>query len=486
MEQMLKEPWTLVHFLPIIVIAVIALVFVWRLKSSIQKLTFSNTAQQTELARLSEVQTTLTEKEIELQQSQQRVIGLEHDIDALHEIRLERDSLRKTLSESERNFADVRAKYEAQIASSAEIQKAGTEKLALLQETETRMQTQFENLANRIFEQKSESFAKANKTGLDGLLAPLKDQIEGFKKQVSDAYVKEGQERASLKTEILSLKELNQQITSEAAALTNALKGDNKQQGNWGEVVLERILEQSGLREGYEFDTQSSHRSDEGRQLQPDVIVHLPNEKDIIIDSKVSLVAYEAFHSAETEELKKRYLKEHVQSIRGHIKGLGKKDYQSIKSIKTLDYVLMFIPIEPAFLLAVENDPELVSFALNSNIMLVSPTNLLVALRTVNNIWQYEYQNQNAQVIAERAAKLYDKFSGFVADMEKLGKSLDTTTKTYDAALNKLSSGKGNLLRQVENFKSMGIQPTKSLPKHLLNEDGDEQKKSQNSDKDEE
>ena len=205
------------------------------------------------------------------------------------------------------------------------------------------------------------------------------------------------------------------------------------------------------------------------------MIVHLPNEKDIIIDSKVSLVAYEAFHSAESEEQRKRFLKEHVQSVRGHIKGLGKKDYQSIKSIKTLDYVLMFIPIEPAFLLAVENDPELVSFALNSNIMLVSPTNLLVALRTVNNIWQYEYQNQNAQVIAERAAKLYDKFSGFVTDMERLGKSLDSTTKTYDAALNKLSSGKGNLLRQVENFKSMGIQPTKTLPKHLLNDEGEEQ-----------
>lgn len=474
MEQMLKEPWNLVHFIPIIVIAVIALVLVWRLKSSLQKLEFSHSAQQTELLRLSEMQSELSIKEEALQQTQKHIIGLEHDIDALHEVRLERDSLRKSLAESERNTADMRAKYEAQIASAGEIQKASAEKLQLLQETEARMQTQFENLANKIFEQKSESFAKANKTGLDGLLAPLKEQIEGFKRQVSDVYVKEGQERASLKTEILSLKELNQRITTEAAALTNALKGDNKQQGNWGEVVLERILEQSGLREGYEFDTQSSHRSDEGRQLQPDVIVHLPNEKDIIIDSKVSLVAYEAFHSADSEDDKKRYLKEHVQSIRGHIRGLGKKDYQSIKSIKTLDYVLMFIPIEPAFLLAVENDPELVSFALNSNIMLVSPTNLLVALRTVNNIWQYEYQNQNAQVIAERAAKLYDKFSGFVADMEKLGKSLESTTKTYDAALNKLSSGKGNLVRQVENFKSMGIQPTKSLPKHLLNEGSEE------------
>lgn len=483
MEQMLEEPWTFVHFIPLIVLVIILLIVVWHFKSRIQKLELDESVKQTELLRLAEVQSELAIKKEELHQSQKQIIGLEHDIDALHEIRLERDSLRKSLSESERSTADMRAKYEAQIASTAEIQKSSAEKLQLLQETELRMQTQFENLANKIFEQKSESFAKANKTGLDGLLAPLKEQIEGFKRQVSDAYVKEGQERASLKTEILSLKELNQRITTEAAALTNALKGDNKQQGNWGEVVLERILEQSGLREGYEFATQSSHRSDEGRQLQPDVVVHLPNEKDIIIDSKVSLLAYEAFHSAETEEAKKRHLKEHVQSIRGHIKGLGKKDYQSIKSIKTLDYVLMFIPIEPAFLLAVENDPELVSFALNSNIMLVSPTNLLVALRTVNNIWQYEYQNQNAQIIAERAAKLYDKFSGFVTDMEKLGKSLDSTSKTYDAALNKLSTGKGNLVRQIENFKSMGVQPTKSLPKHLLNDDNEELSDSSNQSK---
>ena len=466
--------WSLIHLIPPVVILVAAVILIWRLKSANQAIHFDNQQQQNELTRLTSVDAELSAVQSESQHYQQQIVGLQHDINALQEAKAERDSLRISLTESQRNMADVKAQYEAQIASSNEIQKASAEKLELLQQAETRMQTQFENLANRIFEQKSESFAKANKSGLDGLLAPLKEQIEGFKRQVNDAYVKEGQERASLKTEILSLKELNQQITAEAAALTNALKGDNKQQGNWGEVVLERILEQSGLREGYEFDTQSSHRSDEGRQLQPDVIVHLPNEKDIIIDSKVSLLAYEAFHSAEDEQVKLRHLKEHVQSVRGHIKGLGKKDYQTIKSIKTLDYVLMFIPIEPAFLLAVENDPELVSFALNNNIMLVSPTNLLVALRTVNNIWQYEYQNQNAQEIADRAAKLYDKFSGFVSDMEKLGKQLDVTTKTYDAALNKLSTGKGNLVRQVENFKSMGIQPTKSLPKHLVNKDADE------------
>ena len=302
-------------------------------------------------------------------------------------------------------------------------------------------------------------------------MTPLKDQIEGFKKQVTDQYVKEGQERASLKTEILGLKALNQQITEDAAALTRALKGDNKQQGNWGEVVLERILKESGLREGHEFETQVSVRNELGKLQQPDVVVHLPNDKDVIIDAKVSLAAYERYFNSDDEDERARYLKEHVNSIRTHIKTLGAKDYQELEALKTLDYVLMFIPVEPAFLLAVDADPELVTLALNQNIMLVSPTNLLVALRTINNIWQYEYQNQNAQKIAQHAAKLYDKFAGFVGDMEKIGKSVEATQKHYDAALNKLSSGRGNILRQVEQFRQLGVQPSKRLASEAMNDE---------------
>ncbi len=411
--------------------------------------------------------------QLALQQSQHKVIALEQQTLSLQALANERQELSMQIQQMQQSSAEMQTRYESQIATFTANEKAAAEKIELLQQAEQRLQHQFENVANRIFEQKSESFAKANKTGLDGLLAPLKEQIEGFKRQVSDAYIKEGQERASLKTEILSLKELNQQITAEAAALTNALKGDNKQQGNWGEMVLERILEQSGLREGYEFDTQTSYRSEEGKQLQPDVIVHLPNDKDVIIDSKVSLNAYDAYHNTDDVTQQAEFLKQHVQSIRTHVKGLGKKDYQKLKGVRTLDYVLMFIPIEPAFLLAVEQDPEIVSFALNNNIMLVSPTNLLVALRTINNIWQYEYQNQNAQAIAERAAKLYDKFSGFVGDMEKLEKSMETSQKTFAAAFNKLSTGKGNLIRQVEQFKSMGVQPTKQLPKHLVEDENE-------------
>lgn len=380
------------------------------------------------------------------------------------------ETLSEELGALRSSFTQLQANYQSQQAGFHEAQKANEDKIALLEDTEKRLNEQFENLANRIFEQKNESFLKQNKSGLDALLTPLKEQIDGFKRQVTDQYVKEGQERASLKTEILTLKELNKRITDEAAALTMALKGDNKQQGNWGEVVLERILKESGLREGHEFETQVSVRNESGKLQQPDVVVHLPNDKDVIIDSKVSLSAYERFFNEQDEAARQLLLKEHVNSIKGHIKGLGAKDYQDLPGIRTLDYVLMFIPIEPAFLLAIEEDPELVTLALNHNIMLVSPTNLLVALRTINNIWQYEYQNQNAQKIAQHGAKLYDKFVGFVTDMEKVGKSIETTQKSYEGAINKLSTGRGNLVRQVEQFRTLGVQPNKKLPDSIVNE----------------
>jgi DNA recombination protein RmuC len=384
--------------------------------------------------------------------------------------KIEQDSLqwRQQYQQSQQLVADLRTQLGSQAARFEQEQVASQDKLALLESAEIRLQQQFENLANRIFEQKNENFRVSSKAGLDALLNPLKDQIEGFKKQVTEQYVKEGQERASLKTEIMGLKELNQQITHDAAALTKALKGDNKKQGNWGEVVLERVLKESGLREGHEFDTQVSLKNEAGKNYQPDVVVHLPNDKDVVVDSKVSLAAYERyFNEQEDDQIRSVHLNEHVLSLRNHIKDLGKKDYQELKGIRTLDYVLMFIPIEPAFLLAAEHSPELIKLAFDNNIMLVSPTNLLVALRTINNIWQYEYQNQNAQRIADNAGKLYDKFHGFVADMDKVGKAIDSTQKNFDAAMNKLTSGKGNLVRQVEQFKTLGVQSSKKLDNQL-------------------
>lgn len=369
---------------------------------------------------------------------------------------------------SQSELANIDSKLQAAVARHEEENKANEDKLALLHQAEERLQTQFENLANKIFQQKSEKFTEHNKAGLDALLSPLKEQIEGFKKQVSEQHISEVKERASLKTEISSLKELNMQITQEASALTKALKGDNKQQGNWGEIILERVLDESGLREGHEYHTQEHLKDESGKAFKPDVVVHLPNDKDVIIDSKVSLSAYEQFFNEEDEAQKQIYLKEHVSSLRIHIKELGKKDYQKLLGVNTLDYILMFVPVEPAYLLAMEQEPELIKQAMDANIMLVSPTNLMVALRTINNIWQYEYQNQNAQEIADKAAKLYDKFHGFVTDMEKLGRSINTAQNTYSDAFKKLSTGPGNLVRKTEEFRNLGVQSSKKLDKALL------------------
>ena len=427
--------------------------------------------QQQAEASLSAVQAQLTEYKQQAQLLQTQNQDYASKAALVPELQQQRTSLQQELKTLQLEYTELKSLSEARQAAFDEARKGHEEKLEALQSAEKRLQEQFENLANKIFTQKAESFTTESKSRLDALLTPLKDQIEGFKKQVTDQYVKEGQERASLKTEILGLKALNQQITEDAAALTRALKGDNKQQGNWGEVVLERILKESGLREGHEFETQVSVRNELGKLQQPDVVVHLPNDKDVIIDAKVSLAAYERYFNSDDEDERARYLKEHVNSIRTHIKTLGAKDYQELEALKTLDYVLMFIPVEPAFLLAVDADPELVTLALNQNIMLVSPTNLLVALRTINNIWQYEYQNQNAQKIAQHAAKLYDKFAGFVGDMEKIGKSVEATQKHYDAALNKLSSGRGNILRQVEQFRQLGVQPSKRLASEAMNDE---------------
>ncbi|WP_420932801.1 DNA recombination protein RmuC [Alteromonas sp. A081] len=412
---------------------------------------------------------------IELMSLKQDFAVISAKSERVEQLEYDNQLLQRSLNDERITLARVKAQNEAQQARIDALHQTHEEKLANMTASEQRLQTQFENLANKIFEEKQQRYTTQTKQNIEAVLAPFKSELEGFKRQISEQHIREGQERASLKTEILSLKELNQKITEEASALTSALKGDNKKQGNWGEVVLERILKESGLREGHEFETQVSAKSDNGRRLQPDVVVHLPNDKDVIIDSKVSLAAYERFYHCEDESQKALYLSQHVTSIKGHIKGLGAKDYQNLEGLRTLDYVLLFIPIEPAFLLAVEEEPELVTLALNHNIMLVSPTNLLVALRTINNIWQYEYQNQNAQKIAEQAAKLYDKFVGFISDMEKVGKSLDSAQGSFEQAMNKLTRGRGNIIRQIEHFRELGVQPSKRLNVNQTDSSNDEE-----------
>jgi DNA recombination protein RmuC len=341
------------------------------------------------------------------------------------------------------------------------------EKQAQFEASEQRLAQQFENLAQRIFEQKTHNFRELNQHSLDGLLGPLREQLEGFRRTMQESHADESRQRHSLKFEIERLAELNRQMSADTAALTRALKGDSKQQGNWGEVVLARVLSESGLREGHEYSTQQSLTNTDGKRYQPDVVVHLPQNKDIIIDAKVSLTAYERYFNGEDEAGREQALREHVASVRGHIRELGRKDYQQLQGVRTLDYVLMFVAVEPAFLVAVEAEPGLVKYALDHNILLVSPTNLLVALRTIENLWRVERQNQNARKIAESAGKIYEKLRLFTEDMEAVGQSLQRADDSYQKAMKKLTTGRGNLIRQVEAFRELGVEVAKPLPEHL-------------------
>ncbi len=338
------------------------------------------------------------------------------------------------------------------------------EKINFLENNKQQMKLEFENLANKLFDEKE----KKSTTNLTFVLSSFKEQLDSFSKRVNDIYNDETKQRSSLLTEIKNLKELNNQISNDAINLTKALKGQNKTQGDWGEMILSSILDQTGLREGREYTIQGSFASAEGKRLRPDVIVHLPSNKDIVIDSKVSLNAYINYSKAENEDEKQQASKELVKSITSHIKDLSSKSYENIDGVKTLDFVLMFIPIEGAFLLATSSDDNLFKLAFDNNIMLVSPSTLYVTLRTIENIWRNEHQNENAQLISKKAADLYDKFVAFVGDIEDIGTNITRTQKAYDGAMNKLSSGNGNLIRRTEEFLELGVKPKKQLPNRHL------------------
>lgn len=361
----------------------------------------------------------------------------------------------------------------AQMASELDSERKRTEeKLALLAGAKDALSDQFRNLANQIFEDKGVKFVQQNKESLDVLLAPLNQQIKDFKSKVEDVYIKESKERFSLQGEIKRLLELNSRLSDDAVNLTNALKGESKTQGNWGEMILERVLEGSGLQKGREYEVQVSLRKDDGNRAQPDVVVHLPEGKHIVIDSKVSLKDYEQYSAAETDTDRERFLKAHIESVRRHVSMLSQQNYQSLYGLKSLDFVLMFLPIEPAFRLAAETDRDLFFDAFQKNIMMVGPSTLLISLKTIASIWRYEHQNRSAQDLARHCASLYDKFVGFVGDLEDVGKKIDSARSAYDAAHGKLSSGKGNLVRQVERIRALGVKPGKALPPTLLEVSG--------------
>ncbi len=342
--------------------------------------------------------------------------------------------------------------------------KSHQEKIGLLQAAEAQLKTQFENLAHRIFEERGKQFSEQNKLSIENLMAPLKQQLGDFKTRVETVYDNESKDRISLREEILSLRRDTAKMNQEALNLTKALKGDNKAQGNWGEMILEKVLEQSGLRKGIEYETQGAFRDEDHRLFKPDVIVRLPENKDIIIDSKVSLLAYERYCSSEDETERNQALKQHTEAVRNHIKSLSGKDYSSLKGLRSLDFVLLFMPIEAAFLAAFQADEKLFNDAFEHKIVVVTPTTLLATLRTVQNIWRYEQQNENARLIADKAGSLYDKIRGFVEDIEKLGNQLNTVHKTYDGIVTKLE-GRGGLRSQAQAFEELGVKVKKKLPK---------------------
>ena len=348
--------------------------------------------------------------------------------------------------------------------------RSASEKLELLEKNRDALKQEFENLANRIFDQKSERFSQQSKTSLDSLLNPFRDQLQDFRKRVEDVYTTETRDRQALRSEIKSLQELNRQITEEAANLTRALKGDKKIQGNWGELILERVLERSGLRKGVEYETQGSYRDEDNQLLRPDVIVHLPDQRNLVIDSKVSLVAYQQWVTADQEEERAAALKQHVEAVRNHIRALSEKDYSQLNGLHSPDFVLLFMPIEPAFVAAFQQDENLFAEAFERKIIVVTPTTLLATLRTIENIWRYERQSQNARRIADRAGAVYDKLRVFVEAMEKLGSQLHTAQGTYDNAMNTLTRGRGNLISQANRFVELGVRVKKELPKSIVDQ----------------
>ncbi len=357
------------------------------------------------------------------------------------------------------------AKGDARVAQTRleEQAKQFDEKYALLAQARAQMKLEFEQLAHQILEEKRVKFQAENNQSLEQILKPFKEQLGEFKKKVEETHQTDIRERATLKEHIEQLAKLNQHMSEETRALTQALKGNTKTQGNWGELILENLLEQSGLRKGEEFSVQGSFQDAEGRRLRPDVIVNLPDARHIIVDSKVSLTAYERAINASEEVQKALALKEHVISLKNHIDGLARKSYTELIGTHSLDFILMFIPLESAFVTAMEADASLFNLAYEKGILLVTPTTLLATLRTIANQWRFVQQNQNALDIAERAAKMYDKFAGFVDDMQKLGKELEQARGAYDAAMAKLHSGPGNLVRQSEQLVELGVKAKKQI-----------------------
>lgn len=370
-------------------------------------------------------------------------------------IRSEKEALAIQLSKKETDFENL-----------WERNKEQKQEVEQLQEKFTK---EFENLANKILEEKTTKFTEQNKENLKNILSPLQDKIQLFEKKVEDTHKESIDYHAALRQQILGLREMNEQMSKETLNLTKALKGDSKMQGNWGELVLERVLEKSGLEKDREYFVQQSFVTEEGNRVFPDVIINLPDGKKMIVDSKVTLTAYERYINEEDDNLKTQFLKEHVISINRHVEQLGNKNYHDLYQMESPDFVLLFIPIESAFALALNEDTSLYNKAFEKNIVIVTPSTLLATLRTIDSMWTNQKQQENALEIARQAGALYDKFEGFVTDLVKIGKKMDEAKVEYQGAMNKLVDGKGNLITSVEKLKKMGAKAKKSLPENIIN-----------------
>ncbi len=378
------------------------------------------------------------------------------------------EELKSAISLKDKELYELTSKNSARETEVRHLQERLAEQKKEMMEIREKLNIEFRNLANEIMDEKSKKFTEQNKINLDQLLKPLGEKIKDFEKKVEETYDKEAQQRFSLKEEVKRLAELNQQISKEAHSLTQALKGESKTQGNWGEVILESILEQTGLRKGQEYTIQDSFVSEGNRRYQSDVIVHYPGERSIIIDSKVSLTAYDNYIAATDDKERESALKAHLVSVKNHINELASKNYQDIKEIKTLDFVILFMPIEPAYLLAIQNEPQLWTFAYEKRILLISPTNLVAVLKMIESLWKKEYQNRNVMEIARQGGDLYDEFVRLTEDLLKLGKKMKEATEHYEDSMRKISTGRGNLVSRVQKLKALGVKAKKNLPENIL------------------
>lgn len=383
------------------------------------------------------------------------------------EARRQAEALTQRIAGLERQLDETRAQLaraEAERARLQERELGQQERLAWLEQSREQLAKEFEQLSAKIFEHRSKQLQEQNRTGVEDMLRPFREQLESFRRQVGEIHGQELKNQAEMLAELRNLQALNQQMVQDARNLTEALKGGSKAQGNWGELVLERVLESSGLVKGREYAVQVSFTDEDGRRKQPDVIVHLPDGKDIIIDAKVSLVAWEEHCSATDEDARQAALARHVQSLRAHVKGLDRKEYEKLEGVRTLDFVVLFIPIEAAFVAALEAAPDIFTEAWEHNIVLVSPATLLVTLRTIHNIWRYEYQNRNALEIARSAGGICDQVSLVEESLRELGNRLDQARNAWDTTYNRLSSGRGNLLNRAHTLRSLGAKARRALP----------------------